>query len=67
MKIKKEILLFLLVQPLLISNPYPLVAQGLEEVIKKYTDSIWGDTELVLEQVYATLSVSPINGGYWDF
>lgn len=46
MKTKKEILLFLLVQPLLISNPYPLVAQGLEEVIKKYTDSIWGDTEL---------------------
>ena len=46
MKIKKEILLFLFIQSLLVSNSVPLVAQDLEEVVKRYTKSIWGNTEL---------------------
>lgn len=46
MKFKKEILLFLLIQSVLVSNPFPVVAQELDEVIKKYTEATWGDTEL---------------------
>ena len=46
MKFKKEILLFILIQSVLVSNPFPLIAQELDEVVKKYTESIWGDTDL---------------------
>ena len=46
MKFKKEILLFILIQSVLVSNPVPLVAQELDEVVQRYIKSTWGNIEL---------------------
>ena len=46
MKFNKGILQTILIQLLLVYNPLPLVAQELDEVIKRYTKSKYGNTEL---------------------
>ena len=46
MKFNKGILLTILIQLLLVYNPLPVVAQELDEVIKKYIKSKYGNTEL---------------------
>ena len=46
MKFNNGILLTILIQLLLVYNPLPVVAQELDEIISKYTKSIWGNTEL---------------------
>ena len=67
MKFKKEILLFLLIQSLLVSNSVPLVAQDLEEVVKRYTKSIWGNTELDSIRSLRTFGVVQNENGTPDF
>ena len=46
MKFNNGILLTILIQLLLVYNPLHVVAQELDEIISKYTKSIWGNTKL---------------------
>ena len=46
MKFKKEIFLIMIIKLLLVYNPVHVVAQELDEVIERYTKSIYGNTEL---------------------
>ena len=46
MKFNKKILLFILIQSALVANPFPLVAQELDEVVQRYIKSTWGETDI---------------------
>ena len=67
MKFNNGILLTILIQLLLVYNPLPVVAQDLEEVVKRYTKSIWGNTELDSIRSLRTFGVVQNENGTPDF
>ena len=67
MKFNKGFLLTILIQLLLVYNPLPVVAQDLEEVVKRYTKSIWGNTELDSIRSLRTFGIVQNENGAPDY